>query len=533
MAMLRSYVHTRKTAERGSTIDKSMEHFRGDQSLAETDPEIAAQWHHHKNGNWTPDQFTYGSKRKIWWICDQGDDHIWPAVIHTRTRRGRGAGCPYCAGKKPSKEYNLGRVHEDVAAEWHSTKNGKLRPEQFLPKSQKDAWWQCAANTKHVWKASIADRTNSKSGCPYCSGHRVSNTNRFSSLFPQLAKEWHPTKNKALTSKDVSFGARKKIWWQCTKEGSHAWLAAVSARTKNNVGCPYCASKRACRTNCLATLHPDIAQEWHPIKNGDLSAKDITPGSQKVIWWLCSNDKSHEWHCRVNDRVSKGARCPFCSGRKVCTGNSLAKLFPDLAREWHPTKNRSLTADAVTPSQGKRVWWQCSKKHEWITGIHNRTSNKSECPYCAGKKATPECNLLKANPELAAQWHKTKNGKLMPDQYRPFSQKKVWWQCKSNKEHIWQAPIARRSFNGAGCPFCCGRAACNTNSLATNYPELAQQLHPTKNGSLTARDLTAHSNKKVWWLCPKDNRHSWIAKPNDRVQFPNACPFCRGQKSIA
>ena len=37
----------------------------------------------------------------------------------------------------------------------------------------------------------------------------------------------------------------------------------------------------------LATLHPDLVKEWHPIKNGDLMSEDISSGSGKEVWWLC------------------------------------------------------------------------------------------------------------------------------------------------------------------------------------------------------------------------------------------------------
>ena len=50
---------------------------------------------------------------------------------------------------------------------------------------------------------------------------------------------------------------------------------------------------------------------------------------------------------------------------------SLAETHPELAKEWHPTKNESLTPNDVTPGSKKRVWWKCDKglDHEWITSV--------------------------------------------------------------------------------------------------------------------------------------------------------------------
>ena len=35
--------------------------------------------------------------------------------------------------------------------------------------------------------------------------------------FPNIAKEWHPTKNGKLTPLDVSQGQAIKVWWRCER----------------------------------------------------------------------------------------------------------------------------------------------------------------------------------------------------------------------------------------------------------------------------------------------------------------------------
>ena len=34
----------------------------------------------------------------------------------------------------------------------------------------------------------------------------------------------------------------------------------------------------------LAETHPEVAKQWHPSLNGDLTPNDITKGSVKRIW---------------------------------------------------------------------------------------------------------------------------------------------------------------------------------------------------------------------------------------------------------
>ena len=49
--------------------------------------------------------------------------------------------------------------------------------------------------------------------------------------------------------------------------------------------------------------YPELVKEWHPTKNGDLTPKDVTHGSSKKIWWLCS--KGHSHYSTVSNRTSK------------------------------------------------------------------------------------------------------------------------------------------------------------------------------------------------------------------------------------
>ena len=84
----------------------------------------------------------------------------------------------------------------------------------------------------------------------------------------------------------------------------------------------------------------------------------------------------------MGDRTGKNHNnCPYCSGRKVCFCNSLAKKYPKLALEWHPTKNKK-TAAEVTYGSGQKVWWKCREKHKWEAMVCNRSLRNNGCPKC-------------------------------------------------------------------------------------------------------------------------------------------------------
>lgn len=270
--------------------------------------------------------------------------------------------------------------------------------------------------------------------------------------YPHLVKEWHPTFNGELRVEDVTHKSGKKAWWICHKNQNHIWNAKVCNRTNGNA-CPYCAGKKVCQDNCLQTLKPEISSQWHPTKNGKLTAKDVTIGSTKMIWWQCKKNKYHVWQASVNTRTS-GHDCPYCRNQKICKDNCLATLDKKIASEWHPTKNGILTAQDVALNYTKRVWWQCNrnKNHIWKTTVNHRAGGQC-CPYCSNKKVCKDNCLQTVNPELASEWHPTKNGKLKPTDVTVGSDKKVWWKCKKNENHVWLASVDSRT-RGTCCPFC-------------------------------------------------------------------------------
>ena len=147
--------------------------------------------------------------------------------------------------------------------------------------------------------------------------------------YPELVKQWHPTKNGDLTPSDVTAGSSKKVWWVCPTNPVHEWPTRVNARVKGR-GCPFCAGKRKFGKvyKTIAEGYPELAKEWHPTKNGDLTPDDVTEGSGKEVWWLCSNDPSHEWKTRVQYRTAGRGKCPKCSGKSPSSKTSLAAKYP-------------------------------------------------------------------------------------------------------------------------------------------------------------------------------------------------------------
>ena len=213
----------------------------------------------------------------------------------------------------------------------------------------------------------------------------------------------------------------------------------------------------------------------------------------------------------------------------------------DIIEEWNTEKNGDLTPHDVRPKSAKRIWWihpyddpETGKHYEfeWETQVYNRT-NGSGCPYLRKgnfRKKWPEVDengRMTTNPNLryvnhliiqkAYQYHirsLQKNGILLKTATlrRMILPKAAiggsGGRCRMRIQRQagisilnGRARVKDRTWKHAGCPYLTGHKIwVGFNDLATVNPPLAQQWHPTRNGTLKPSDVTAYSSRKVWWL---------------------------------
>ena len=299
-------IYSRVTAASGCPYCNKKLPFAGETDLASTHPLLVEEWHTEKNGERSPTQFLAGSHQKVWWKCEKG--HEWQAQIRSRAN---GDQCPFCTRQVVlPNETDLATTHPTLAAEWNHKKNGALLPTQVFAGSKKKVWWKCKKG--HEWKAAIYSRLNG-AGCPVCAGKVViPGENDFSSMYPEIAAQWHPEKNDTLRPETVTPSSNKRVWWIC--ERGHEWQMQINHRTFAGSGCPYCSGKRVLKGfNDLASVEPLIAAQWHPELNGSLTPEMVTAGSHKRVWWICPYD--HVWKAVVYSRTcDRKHGCPECAG---------------------------------------------------------------------------------------------------------------------------------------------------------------------------------------------------------------------------
>lgn len=424
------------------------------------------------------------------------------------------------------KEYCEEQGREDLLIQWDAEANLPFTPETVTRGSSRNIWWIC--DKGHTWQATPYARTANRTGCPVCAGKKVVPLeNDLATRCPEVAAEWNDSKNGDLRPETVSPNSHRKVWWKCRKCG-YEWVAEIKSRAGiNKSGCPCCADKTVVPgTNDFATKYPLLVSEWHPSKNEALKPCDVLPGTDKKVWWQCKH--GHEWQAEISSRA-RGAGCPICAGRAVVPGeNDLGSVRPRIATEWHPTKNGLLRPENVTVYSNRKAWWICKEGHEYAAVISRRVSG-SGCPYCANRKVLTGYNDLATKyPNVAKEWHPTKND-ILPQDVIPGSRKRVWWICQQG--HEYEASIQSRTSQHTGCPICANRVIIpEENSLAVLFPQIAAEWNYERNGDLLPENLSAGNNRTVWWRCSLG--HEWQAAINTRTSKNSGCPICMNRKVL-
>ncbi|WP_413355402.1 zinc-ribbon domain-containing protein [Microbacterium sp. 1P06AB] len=376
------------------------------------------------------------------YTCSRG--HHFPSEGRTVPEAKDSGGCGFCAGKRLKPGFNtLADTHPELSPEW-GPDNGELTPEGVMAGSGTPVNWVCADG--HVYPASPNTRTSGH-GCGFCTNTRVAPTiNALSVLRPDLAAEWHPAKNVSDTPETVSPYTDRKVWWLCPD--GHDYDMSPSYRAKEGGSCTVCSHRTVHSTTCLAATHPDVARLWHPTLNGNLTPEMVMAGTSGAFWWLCP--AGHVRVTTISARVNSSA-CAECSGRAVGPTTSLAAVRPELAAEFHPTKNGSTTASDIHSRAAREYWWQCAEGHEWPASPEQRSRAKDPtCPVCTGRLLVPGVNdLATTHPPLARQWHPTRNGGF-PSELTRRSATRAWWLCQCGRE--WPAKVNARVDSRSGCP---------------------------------------------------------------------------------
>lgn len=510
-------------------------------SLSAKHPELLQYWDSEKNGEKTPQNTMSGSEYKAWWLCDKG--HSYQQKVNAKSN---GAGCPICSSQLLTNDNCLATTDPWLAEEWNVEKNGELTPFDVMRQSHKKVWWKCTRG--HEWSAVVYSRLNR--GCPVCDSEKRTS-------FPEQAISFYLAKlfvvenrcnvggfeadiycpglkvaieydgeyyhkgndNDAREERKNQFfidagillfrvkETKQRIDFGCsateygyelrtTYSQDYYFVVDIISEIVKNINerfhKDYAVDIDIIRDkvaiinryaqqkdeNSFLSQKPIGAQKWDYEKNGDLDLRLLPRTSKKKYWWKCPTC-GYEWYGSL-DNIVNSLTCDKCVRQvkpeidmtpEISMDSSavfreleinLQTENPDLAAQWHPTKNRYFKPIHVTPRSGKRVWWLCPEcGNEWPQYIKTRNNGKGarKCPICANNQKKENIGKIEGFLEiLFEEWHPTKNGEKQLTDFTTGSRVKVWWKCSKCGNEFRCSPKDRKK--GGGCSVC-GRISSN------------------------------------------------------------------------
>ncbi|WP_371194561.1 zinc-ribbon domain-containing protein [Glaciecola sp. SC05] len=349
------------------------------------------------------------------------------------------------------------------------------------------------------------------------------------SRYPEVAKEWHPTKNGALTPEDVFPKSDKKAWFLCSNNNTHEWYTRLADRTSKSSGCPFC-YRRVTPETSLAAKHPEIAQDWHPTKNIDITPKQVAPKSNKYFWWVCS--KGHEYKMQPTERVSYHRGCTECakfgwSAQETRIYCEIKALFPGTKYRY---KVKGSEIDVYIQSIRIGIEYDGHYYHH-SKAVKDRDKNifmkKQDVAIVRVREhplpklslldvITPAREISKQDVDALI----TSIVALVPSTANMVSDYLKETEFVNDDEFLVYMSYFPDPFP--------------EKSLAVVYPEVASQWDHRKNHPLTPYNFTHGSHHRIWWKCA--HGHSFQRTINhmtgSRDNKYKGCIACRNAKKL-
>lgn len=360
---------------------------------------------------------------------------------------------------------------------------------------------------------------------------------------PTLMAEWDWEKNNelGLEPEKLLIYSNKQANWKCIK--GHTWPAQICNRT-NGRNCPYCSNKRVLiGFNDLTTTAPHLAKEWNYEKNKPLLPENFTIGSGKKVWWICP--LGHEYPARILHR-GHGTNCPECnSGRQTSFAEQalyyyVKQMYPDAINRVLNILDNRMELDIYIPSISCAIEYDGIFWHKKSKAKNRETEKYKKCIekgiYLLRVR---ECNSM--DEQINSYSGEVRHAKVKADYIFYIRE-----DCKKEELNVLIREILDKLESQAylfrTVPKYIAPSiididvkrdefeirkymqSVKVNSLATLYPDLSREWHPTRNENFLPSMFTPGSDFPAYWKCNKCG-HEWQAIINHRVGG-TGCPQC-------
>lgn len=259
-----------------------------------------------------------------------------------------------------------------------------------------------------------------------------------------------------------------------------------------------------------------LMEEWNFDKNNQLELypECITYGSEKKAWWICS--ENHEWYARIGSR-SQGSGCPECNKERRSSSAErkiyyyIKKYFNNSIWTYTNKELGTKELDIYIPELLIAIEYDGDGWHQNIQRDLEKDKLCDKLNIKLIRIREPKCPKYESTCKFIYLQNKTDTTleNVIQTLLVDFGVKNPLIDFKMDISEIESLSVHLKY---------------DKNSFADQFPDIALEWHPTKNGKLKPNNVTVYSNKKVWWKCKKCG-YEWMAVCSDRA-LGGGCRKC-------
>ena len=337
----------------------------GSNDLESQYPDVALDWDYEKN-ELRPNEVIQHSSKKAHWKCHKCG-HEWIAQIGHRTSKTQPAGCPKCINHGMSRAEMC--IYLSIKKYYPDTEYRKKlfgsEFDIFIPsikfaieydgeyfhnnaiKQKKDDSKTSLMRENSIYFLRVKEIRNVNFDYSYNDGILFVNVNR-NTNYKEISRQVLICLNEQF---DICIG---------NDIDDDIVQQAISQIKSQNY------------QNSLLNKFPEIAKEWHPIKNSNLEPKYLDAHAHVDAWWICSkcnNEFAKPVFRRTDIRPHQAGGCPYCSGQRRKVGfNDLETLFHGISKHWVKEKNDEIgmKLEKCSPCSVKYAYWKFEDKIQYM-----------------------------------------------------------------------------------------------------------------------------------------------------------------------
>ena len=210
-----------------------------------------------------------------------------------------------------------------------------------------------------------------------------------------LNKYWDWEKN-IVNPYLIRKGSSKKIWIKCNKTNYHGSYITRGDRFYAGHRCPYCCHikgrvhpKDSFAQWGIDNIDKDFLTKYWSSKN-TLNPWELTPQSSKKVWILCQDKDYHNdngGYLTRCDSFYRNRRCSYCKNNKVHPKDSFGYLYPQKAKYWSKSNDKSPFEIAPYSSRKYKFYCEdCGEEFETDLGSITSNTRSMKCRKCTSSK---------------------------------------------------------------------------------------------------------------------------------------------------